>query len=361
MGKRIRRIIRRRKKGRNMDFQGWFRKIDLDTKEEFFAPTPPPKTIYWVPGPGDRAPTPREIQQALQEHPKAELSESGVMLYEFDVEKTNEPTVDLPPGCYDYKEPHHTKPERLVPTTLRDDTIIKMPGITRKIVKDVRVFLANEKIYREIGIQYRRGILLYGPPGNGKTTSLREIIKEEIPSNAITIFLHSLPSSVMLKKLQEEHRMKVIIFEELAAIVKQYDTQIERILDFLDGESSLDNALIFATTNYPEMLPGNIVNRPSRFDRLIKVGNPDAATCTDLLRLYLSREPTEEEVKSVEDLSVAAVKEAAIISRLHEVSVSKAVENIKATQDLVKNDFAESSPIGLAPRNRFHIMDEFDF
>jgi hypothetical protein len=350
--------MRYRGEEESINYEGWFKQIDKETGEEYYTPHIPARTIFHVAGDGNQPPTPNELQEALKAHPRADIDESGLLIREYDVKQPVSDPIPLPGGCYVYKEAIPGKPERIVSIDLRGDTIIKMPGITRKIVKHVRAFLDNEKVYRDIGIQYRRGILLYGPAGEGKTTNIREIIKEEIPKDAITIFLHTLPSMFLVKKLKTERRLKVIVFEELVALVKQYSNQIERILDFLDGETSLDNALIFATTNYPEQLPGNIVDRPSRFDKIIKVGNPDAETCRQLLKLYLGRDAADAEAKAVHGLSVAAIKEAAIISRIHNTSVEKAVESIKRTQKLVKDDFDEkTSTIGLG--NPKALYDDF--
>jgi hypothetical protein len=341
--------------------KGWFSNVDIETREVYYSVNAPINSLIHICGPGDRKPTPQEIYDEWKKHPGSELDTAGLFVHEYDIENEAQERVDLPAGCYHYKERTPRRPECLISTELRTDTMIKMPGITRSIIKDVQAFFDNEKVYRDVGIQYRRGILLYGDPGNGKTCSLREIVKEQAPKDAIVIFLNSLPTMNMIKKLQAEKRMKIIIFEELVAIISQNDVGVDRILDFLDGESSLDNALIFATTNYPEKLPGNIVDRPSRFDRLIKVGNPNVETCKQLLALYLSREATETEIKVVTGLSVAAIKEVCIMSRIHNISLDKAADKMRQTKELVKKDFEESSPIGLTnKRNRFFSdLEEF--
>lgn len=354
----IRRVVNRKKGGEQKKAPGWYRRESVSGV--FYISHPYTKTIYHIPGPGDRAPTPKEVVEALEKVKNSQLIR-GNIIQEYDCRDTEETAVPLPPGCYrHFPSQHPDDPEKLVPFELRSDTLVKMPGITRQIIQDVRMFLQNEAIYRQIGIQYRRGILLYGSPGQGKTTCLREVIKDEVPKNSITIFLSELPSFPLLQKLkvEEADRLKVIVFEELTAIVGRHDRYIEEILDFLDGESSLDRALIFGTTNYPELLPGNIVDRPSRFDRLIKVGNPDANTRKSLLRLYLSRRPKQSEVKTTKGMSVAAVKEAAILSRLYETSIEKAVAHLKKVQEIVKQDFQENEPIGLAGKANHNTLLE---
>lgn len=337
--------------------QGWFHRESIGG--EYYTHQPNVKTRHLVGGSGDAPPTPNELLDVFDKHPNANLMHGGQILQEYDYKLTEEIPVELPAGCYKhFPSTHPDQPEALMPIDLRDDNLVKMPGITRQIVLDVRTFLQNEKVYRDIGIQYRRGILLYGPPGQGKTTMLREIIKDEVPEDSIIIFLSELPSLSLIKKIQEEERdrLKVIIFEELTSIVGRHDRDIEGILDFLDGESSLDRALLFGTTNYPELLPGNIVNRPSRFDRLIKVDNPNKKTRKKLLEFYLCRKPTSKEVDSTDDMSVAAIKEASILSRLYRVPVEEAVDHLKEMRQIVENDFEEGA-VGLNRPRKRHFLD----
>lgn len=349
MAKR-RTITKKSRKNLITNKKGWF--FHKGPVESYYTIWPKMKSEIIVPGPGNRLPTPQEVYEYMQKNQEYTYDRCG-LLY-GGVSEIREDPIELPSGCYFYQCCGAELPERLIPTTLRNDAFVEMTGITKHMIDDIHIFLQSEKIYREIGIQYRRGFLLYGLPGEGKTTVIREVIKHEIPKASIVIFIDQLPSRAMVARLKDDPRLKVIVFEELVAFCDVNRGGIAHLLDFLDGETSLDNAIIFATTNYPEQLPGNIVDRPSRFDRLIKVGNPNVATRKGLLALYLGRPPTTEEISLTEDLSVAAIKEVALLSRLHDISLKKTVDHIGKIQDLVKKDFNESAPISFRKESDFH-------
>lgn len=299
-------------------------------------------------GPGDRKPTPEEIAKAYNEHYSMNLECEGQLLVEYEYKEARDPGIDLPNGVYSYRPSAPGElPERLIPITLREDTYLKIASIYDPIKVELDAFMNNEKVYRDIGIIYKRAVLLYGPPGTGKTSFIRNLIINEAPKDTVVIFFESMPSNEFIMALKDtlSNKLKLIVFEELANLV--IHASLDRVLDFLDGEKSLDRCFMFGTTNYPERLPGNIVDRPSRWDRVMKIGNPAPGEQKIFLEHYLKREPTEDEINLTREFSAAAIKEICILTHLHGLSISDACQRLKKYSELVKNDFAEKRKLGI--------------
>jgi ATP-dependent 26S proteasome regulatory subunit len=239
----------------------------------------------------------------------------------------------------------------------KGDRFVRLNSHYDPAAEDFQSFLRSEDIYRKIGAMYRRGILLYGPPGEGKTSVVRTLIKNELPAQSVAIFFESLPSnefiSAMAKSLSS--RFKVFVFEELAHIVER--AKMENVLDFLDGESSIDRTLTIATTNYPERLPRNVVERPSRFDKVYKLGDPTAQDRKLLLDLFLAREATSNEVELTNALSTAAIKEVCLLSHLRGLTVAQAVARLRRHSELVKREFCEKEPMGFGSVSDLDLLE----
>lgn len=265
-----------------------------------------------------------------------------------DETDTTAKPVQLPPGNYRYLEENYPYPERLVPFELREDSYIEVSDLTSEIINDINTFLENETLYRDLNVIYKLGVLLYGPQGSGKTSLLREIIHHSIPKNSVIIHLNKIPSSEMVKVIQQSlsDQLKVFVFEELASVLS--GKSIDGVLTFLDGEQSIDKSINFATTNYPENLPANIVDRPSRFDQCHKIGFPSDESRKKLLEFYLGREVTSDEVAKTKDMSAASVKEISLMSRRKKISFQEALKRLKKHSDMVKKDFAEHRRIGFS-------------
>ena len=327
--------------------KGWYKTEDANGL--YYSHTARKKSHYIPVGDGTISPTPLQMAEAANKYPNGNLECNGKLMCEYDMALTTQDRMVLPNGHYVFmpSSPMGGEPDRLMPVELRDDTYLKMNSHYDPLADDLKAFIASEEIYRRIGILYKRGALLYGPPGQGKTSLIRALIKKEIPADSVVIFLDCLPGNGMLNALKAHlaDRLKVFIFEEMANVIE--NARLERVLDFLDGEKSMDRSIVIATTNYPERLPGNIVDRPSRFDRVIKMGNPNKEERRILLDHYLMRPSTDLEVDASKDLSTAAIKEACILTFLKQLTIQQAAKFMSDHSKLVAKDFSETRKLGI--------------
>lgn len=169
-----------------------------------------------------------------------------------------------------------------------DDLLILPDSATDVVLNEIEEFWQREEIYRKYRYLWKRGILLWGPPGSGKTTTVQLISKRIIDRGGLSVYIGNPKIAAIglrLMRKVEPKRPIVVMLEDIDAIVQHYE---QELLSLLDGELQIDNVVFVATTNYPEKLDRRIVNRPSRFDLVKKVPMPSP----EARRAYLlNREP----------------------------------------------------------------------
>lgn len=221
----------------------------------------------------------------------------------------------------------------LVKQIIETDNLLELPDSTiEKIISEFEQFWKLEEPFKSRGFLMKRGFLLWGPPGSGKTSGIHILANKLKDLGGIVLFLDNPETAAgclqMLRNIEPTRKI-IAIIEDLDALVERYGEN--EYLALLDGESQVDNIFFVATTNYPERLDKRFVDRPSRFDTIWNVGMPTE----EARRIYFkTKEPTisEEElevwVKRTEDYSIAHLKEVIIAVKCFGQSLDDVIERL---------------------------------
>lgn len=228
-----------------------------------------------------------------------------------------------------------------VPKKLTTDAMLDLNGTTETtILLEVEQFLQAKEKYRSYEVIHKRGILLHGGPGNGKTGVINRIVARYVRNQDYVIYFNDSSASVvadglkMMNKTTPDKQLLVVI-EDLDNLMK-YESHI---LSLFDGENQAQNVVFLATTNYLDRLSPRLL-RPSRFDTKVTVPAPTAESRRIYLQSKLNAEDAHmlvELTELTEGLSLAELKEALISVTCLGKTVSDAVATITGNQTLIEN------------------------
>jgi len=258
----------------------------------------------------------------------------------------------LPPGMY--KACMSESGPYVERMDIKIDDLMEAPdGLSKQVFDEIQLFWTKEEVFRHYGFLHRRGYLLFGPAGSGKTALVQLICHRVVSEGDIVLMCENPgPLQRVLKMLRsiESNRRVVCVFEDIDAIVSNYGDS--KILSILDGEDQINRVLNIATTNYPERLDRRIVARPRRFDRVMKIGAPSAQTRYLYLKKKLSigKDELDTWVEKTEGLSFASMAELVISVKCLDHDFDSTVELLRkmAKGKSSSEDYANNH-IGICP------------
>lgn len=209
-----------------------------------------------------------------------------------------------------------------------------------EVVEEIETFWDRESKFREAGLAFKRGILMYGPPGSGKTSAVKMILNNIVKRGGVVIkFENPNTFSAGMKTMREiqADTPVVCLMEDLDSIL-EWNSE-SRVINVIDGMEGFDKIVFLATTNYPEKLGSRIMNRPSRFDKRIFIGMPNAESRRIYLKAKLEGKDAPGGIdKWVEDsdgFSIAHLKEMVVAVTILGKEYDETVRRLKSMADKV--------------------------
>ena len=248
---------------------------------------------------------------------------------------TSNTTATLPPGYYEICSSMEVGLYFQKININLDNIIIFPDAVTNKVVTEISDFWNKEKRFEEFNLSYKRGILLQGCAGGGKSTTLQLVSKDVINRDGI-ILKFTAPElfSLGLRKIRaiQPDVPIVVLMEDLDAIINNYNESA--VINILDGVDRLHKIVFLATTNFPERLEDRVLNRPSRFDKIYKIGFLSAESREIYFKSLIGEKDVtidmDSWVKDTENLSIAHLKELFISVVIFEDDYEESLERLKS-------------------------------
>jgi len=202
-----------------------------------------------------------------------------------------------------------------------------LPEDLKSEIKDlVETFLVSKDFYQKSKIPWKRGILLFGQPGNGKTSLIRTIISE-YNFKPVTFVPGASPDALREAfSYAEEQSPSLLYIEDLDSLIES-GLDISTFLNLLDGISAKNGLLVIATANNVKKLQGNITRRPSRFDRKFEIPLPNEEMAHIYLKRWFGKLLTEKKSKELAKLSVQHELSYAYLKDLYISSMFEAISH----------------------------------
>ena len=295
------------------------------------------------------------LEDAMETNPIENINVEPVSLWVKNKDIV-QPTTDislskiLEPGVYivDYNREQGLFCKKM--NTQSDQLFTFSDNVTVKLAEEIELFWSKSDLYKENNLMHKRGILLTGFPGTGKSSAITLLSDQLIKKGGVIFKVNGFRNldhyidfvRTGFRKIQPDTPI-ITILEDL----DQYDEVESELLDFLDGKTNINHHVILATSNNTSVIPNTFL-RPSRIDLQLEIPLPCAITRREYLKFKgVPDNAIDELVERSLNFSLADLKELYICLYLLDYSLEDAYEKIASPA--VKKSYMT------APLNKTHL------
>jgi SpoVK/Ycf46/Vps4 family AAA+-type ATPase len=262
------------------------------------------------------------------------------------------------PGMYKLV-PNQYGIKKVKQTLLKDENFEKLQTVNLK--SRMESFFSKVDLLRQYGLTLvKRGILLHGAHGGGKTHQINTAVSEVLGDKGVSFsfstsvtgidqfvdYLADNPPTEEIDKL-------IVIIEDLGGgempdLGHRVMSSQDELLSFLDGNNIPDTwrglpIVIFSTTNYPMLFLANLIDRPGRFDEVIEVPYPDPALLVEYAEKFMNEPLTDFDKREIMkgSISIAHIKDACIKKLVYQEPIHDTVKKMREWSERVKKSMEE--------------------
>lgn len=228
------------------------------------------------------------------------------------------------------------------------DEIYKLSDkIINTILTEIDDFWNKKDLYEKHHILHKRGLLLEGPAGNSKTSTINLIIENILNNDGLIFIVRSLREFNLLCDFLpifrqiEPNRNVITIIEDIDQLIDMGGGFDVNILDFLDGKNSINHHLVIMTSNNTTRLSEALL-RPSRIDVRFVLELPDKQTRYEYLeKKGINKDRLNEYAEKTNGMTFAQLKELFISTEILNKDIDTAINKIMhplETKDYLSNN-----------------------